>query len=205
MAKRIRKRQRTNNTGRKIAGAITRLAEVGESLAPRLDADGDPSIERVVSREDAVLFFERPEHEGDEKRRAQVRALLAIAEIGTVSAGVRASGVTRKTFNKWLEEDEFKEAFDYAMADVVDDMEEIAILRAKAGSDALMMMLLKAYRPEKFTETRKLVQTGADGGPIQHEHRLAGARDLLRTKLKALASVRQPDGSTAEVMEGSPS
>jgi len=67
-----------------------------------------------------------------------------------------------------------------------------------------MMMLLKAYRPEKFTETRKLVQSGPDGGPIQHEHRLAGARDMLREKLKKLASVRQPDGSTAEVMEGAP-
>lgn len=119
------------------------------------------------------------------RRTAQVNAgrekfLKAFAKTGNVSAAAEAAQVSRRTPYKWAEEDPaFKEAWDEAEAEAIDRLERAAWERAVEGwdeghvnnrgelysvrkySDQLMVLLLKAHRPERYRE--RLEHTGPGG------------------------------------------
>jgi hypothetical protein len=49
---------------------------------------------------------------------------------------------------------DFAAAFDAAVEEAVEELEQIARDRAKKSSDLLLIFLLKAHRPEKYRESR---------------------------------------------------
>lgn len=127
-------------------------------------------------------------------RHAEARKdafLTNLAVMGNVTAAAACvQGLSRQTVYKhWLPKDEdFKEAFDEAIQESMDRLEQEARRRAVEGvtdyvvsqgklviiedpetgervpltkkvySDTLMVLLLKAYRPDRFSERHKLEQ-----------------------------------------------
>lgn len=112
-------------------------------------------------------------------------ALIAYAQCGTATGAMRAVGMSSRTWWNWLKADkEFAAEVAAAEQAVADHLEEVARQRAVAGSDVLLIFLLKGFRPEKYRERYQHEVTGKDGGPIQHED-VTQARDRLRHRLAA--------------------
>ena len=87
-------------------------------------------------------------------QRDKENFLIAFAEKGTVRAAAKAIGVDRCAHDDWMDNDpEYHEAFERAQVDLADLLESIALKRAVEGSERLLVMLLKANRPEKFSDT----------------------------------------------------
>ena len=117
------------------------------------------------------------------------RLFLALfAALGNVSAAAEKAGVGRRTVYDWIAEDtEFKDAFNEARETAADGLELEARRRAVDGSerpvfqggkqvgtvreysDRLLEVLLRANRPEKFTERLRSEHSGPDGGPVKIE------------------------------------
>ena len=49
----------------------------------------------------------------------------------------------------------------------MDDLLEAVWHRAMAGSDSLMILLLKMFKPEMYGDRRRVEVTGANHGPIR--------------------------------------
>ena len=113
---------------------------------------------------------------------AKARFLDALSRSGVVLAAVRAAGVARSVVYQWRAADEaFRSAWLEALDDSSDVLEAEAVKRATSGttrpvfyhgqvvgevreySDALLMFLLKARRPETYR----------DQATVRHEGRVA--------------------------------
>ncbi len=106
---------------------------------------------------------------------------------GIVSAACKSAGVSRSLVYKTRDDDEkFAASWEAACDDACDTLEAVAVRRAVEHSDQLLMFLLKARRPEKFSDrTRheleamhfKVSPAGQHGTPITLERlvELAGA------------------------------
>lgn len=103
------------------------------------------------------------------------------------------AGVSRPTVYKYLRQDaDFKQRYDDAKADAIDDLQESSFERAKNGTKqirtfydkqgnvasesitiqhetALTIKYHEAYLPE-FRPPTRIEHTGANGGPIELEH-----------------------------------
>jgi len=109
--------------------------------------------------------------------------LQALARTGNIKASCLAARVHRSTvYDRRDQDQEFARAMAHALDDAVDDLEAEAWRRAREGcqrpvfyrgevaghtieySDALMALLLKAHRPEKYRE--RYEHTGPDGQPL---------------------------------------
>jgi hypothetical protein len=130
--------------------------------------------------------------------------LEALAKGSTVTIACRAAGMSRVAAYHWRKDDEdFAKAWDEAVEDGTDILEEEAKRRALVGakkavyqngkfvgyvqepSDTLMIFLLKGRRPEKFKDRVHAEHTGKDGGPIQHE---VSARNELASRIAGIAT-----------------
>lgn len=113
---------------------------------------------------------------------AKARFIEALASSGVVLAAVRAAGVSRSVVYEWRAADEaFRSAWLVALDDSSDLLEAEAVRRAARGtarpvfyrgnqvgsiteySDALLMFLLKARRPETYR----------DQATVRHEGRVS--------------------------------
>lgn len=93
------------------------------------------------------------------KRRKIFLDMLAAGN--TESAAARAADGKLRNFKKWRDEDvDFAKDWEEAIDEGTDFIEDIATERAIKKSDALMAMILKARRPEKFDRGSKLELTG---------------------------------------------
>jgi len=93
----------------------------------------------------------------EERKEIMVKFLKAYARSGIMSRSADRAGVPIKTVRRWLEKyPNFKEKFEDMQERFVDDLEMVAIERAKEKSDSLMALLLKANRPEKYKENHKI-------------------------------------------------
>ena len=100
----------------------------------------------------------------------QTAFLQAFAELGTITGACRTSGVGRRSVYDWLADDErFAREFDAARETAADVLEAECRRRGLEGveepvyyqgqvvgtvrrySDACLLALLKAYRPDRFT------------------------------------------------------
>ncbi len=80
--------------------------------------------------------------------------LLFLAEGNTVTSAARAIGVSRQAAYQYRDVDAgFKQAWDNAIEEGLDTLEDEAIRRAKKSSDLLLIFMLKAKRPEIYRET----------------------------------------------------
>lgn len=90
--------------------------------------------------------------------------LSAFGESGIVRDACAAAKVSRRELQRWLEEDEpFRVAYEDTEEDATDDLESVAIERAKQASDQLLMLLLKAKRPQKYVERAQVDVTKRNG------------------------------------------
>lgn len=93
--------------------------------------------------------------------------LAALAETANVRYSCRQAGIARRTAYDRRDRDEpFRAAWDDALEDACDRLEEIAAGRAESGSDTLMIFLLKAHRPEKYRESVRHEHAGSESQPV---------------------------------------
>jgi len=99
-------------------------------------------------------------------REAMDRFLAKLAESGNITASAKAAGVPRTTVYRWREKFKtFAAEWDDALEQACDILEAEAWRRAlNEQSDRLLMFLLKAHRPERFTErTETAIKAEIDG------------------------------------------
>lgn len=93
--------------------------------------------------------------------------LKVLSTTANVRASCKAAGIVRTYAYAAREADpDFAAAWNNALEDATDDLEEVARRRAKRVSDTLLIFLLKAHRPEKFRETVRNEHVGKDGGAL---------------------------------------
>jgi hypothetical protein len=113
--------------------------------------------------------------------RARERFIDELRASCNVSAAARAAGIPRRTAYNWRASDPaFAEAWEDAEEEAADDLEQVARDRAKAGSERMLEILLKAHRPEKFVERVRSELSGPGGSPLQVttiERRIVDPRD----------------------------
>ncbi len=79
--------------------------------------------------------------------------LAAFHNSGNVRAACEAAGVNRPYVYEVRKKDpDFARAWDTALEEAIDILEAEARVRARAGSDVLLIFLLKAHRPEKYRD-----------------------------------------------------
>lgn len=79
--------------------------------------------------------------------------LAALRDVGTILGACRAAGVSRSAVYDRRDGDAaFARALAEAIEDATDDLEQEARKRAKDGDNALLVTLLRAYRPERFRD-----------------------------------------------------
>jgi hypothetical protein len=157
-------------TGREMEGRARGTLQGGEAaveLRGELGEKADPSTERAVRTHTAAFLAKQAANDG----RQQRAYLDALGKRGTQSAGLAAARVGRETLWRWREHsDAFVQAEAAARETLADQLEQEAIRRAYHGvqrpvyqqgqlvgyvtdfSDAVLMMLLKAARPDKYRE-----------------------------------------------------
>ena len=115
----------------------------------------------------------------------KARALARYREIGMVRSACLAAGIGRRTWYDWVEEDKlFAAMVSDARQDMADELEAIALKRAKDGSDGMLMFMLKTYRPDKFRERATITPVS----PIVRE-KVARTVQAIRAQLpKELAT-----------------
>lgn len=87
--------------------------------------------------------------------------LTTLRKSGNVSQSARSAKIARRTAYARREiDEEFKAAWDEAIEEATDDLEEEARKRAIKTSDTLLIFLLKANRPGKYRETIRQEHTG---------------------------------------------
>lgn len=86
----------------------------------------------------------------DERRRI---FLEEYAKFGTQTTAAKIAGLSYNTIENWKKEDpSFAEAMKEANQMIVESLEKCAVERAKAGSDPILMFLLKALDRNKYGE-----------------------------------------------------
>jgi hypothetical protein len=150
----------------------------------------------------------------DRTPKKKAAFLASFEELHVVSDAAKAAGVARSTVYEWAEKDsEFAKAWDELVDRSTDLLEREAYRRAAVGveepvfyqgkkvgvvkrfSDTLLIVLLKARKPDMYRE--RVEHTGAGGGPVEHRMRL-DLKGLTDEQLAALEAIQPSDdaGST---------
>ena len=96
----------------------------------------------------------------DEKR---ARFLAQLADGQSIGAACKAGGFVRDTAYRWRKEDPaFAAEWDAAIEQGTDELEDVAIKRARDGSDTLLIFMLKARRKETYADLGVRRITGRD-------------------------------------------
>jgi hypothetical protein len=153
---------------------------------------------------------------GRSNRSAKKKAVLleAIAEGLTVTEAARRAGMSWRSVYDWKDADpEFAADYKRAYTAGSDIYEQEAKRRAFAGSDALLIFLMKQRDPDRFNQKMVEVRVAGDpDNPIGVEHRPTNGawiypreeltRPLLPTLIEAVAEeepeARNPDEADGE-------
>jgi hypothetical protein len=123
------------------------------------------------------------------------RAFLAAFRLtASLTKAAEAAKCPRTLHYRWLDDATYMDAFETAKEEAGQSLEDEAIRRAHEGvlvpvfykgkatgvqrefSDAVLMFLLKGFKPDKYRERGSVELTGAGGGPIEIVERLNAAR-----------------------------
>ena len=84
-----------------------------------------------------------------------------------VAEACKAAGIGRRTaYDERQRDEQFALAWADVLEEATEELEQVAVRRAREGSDTLLIFLLKAHRPAKFRETIRQEHTGANGAPM---------------------------------------
>src|SRR5215213_5022124 len=122
-------------------------------------------------------------------RTDEVRAkfLAALAEGMSIANAAGAAGTGRGAMYVWRKDDPlFAADWDEAVEVGTDLLEDEARRRAMAGSDQLIMFMLKARRPAQYKDRAVHEHVGAAGGAVQFE--VAGAREELLRRINEVVA-----------------
>ena len=96
-------------------------------------------------------------HDQEISAEQKVTFVELFRQNGNVSQTCREIGIQPSRFRYWLSSDEsFREFFEEARDQFSDELEGVATVRALAGSDKMLEILLKANRPNKYRESVKV-------------------------------------------------
>lgn len=87
--------------------------------------------------------------------------LNELREVPNVTRACRALSLTRRlVYNHRRDDPDFREAWDEAIEEGIESLEDIATERAIRISDTLMIFLLKGYKPEVYRERQDITTKG---------------------------------------------
>jgi len=122
--------------------------------------------------------------------------LAAFRTTASVRHAATAAGVARTRHYRWLENPHYAARFEQARDAAAQVLEDEAVRRAREGteepvfyqgeecatilrySDALLMFLLRGWRPERYRDRSEI--SGPGGGPIPIDSRLIPLADVLK-------------------------
>lgn len=113
------------------------------------------------------------------KRHWPKAFLAALENTGSVTAAAESAGIHRTAAYQHRKTDKaFAQEWDDALDMAADQLEDIARARAFAGSDILLMFLLKGIRPQRWRESRATLPPAELNKMIEVElKRLAAAKN----------------------------
>lgn len=154
-----------------LADEILRLAPAAAEAMLRRDGVIPSPAADAIDADDLAEFGPRLSL----KEVRQLRALKAFAIGGHVGNACKAAGVKYSAWYRWIDEDpDFARALEQAKDMLADEIEGVAITRAKEGSDTLLLALLKALKPEKYREKQTITLVSPDV-----QSRLARQADVI--------------------------
>lgn len=128
---------------------------------------------------------------GPTRRIAQPKKDLfldAFRKCGSITQAAAAAGIGRHTHYDWLGVDAaYERAFRAAEDEAIEGLEDEARRRAFAGSDVLLIFLMKGAKPEKYRDRYEV--TGKNGGPLEFD--VNDTRKQLEGKLDRLLAESQ--------------
>lgn len=96
----------------------------------------------------------------DKTAKKKTLFLSALSEGFSITGAARTAQFSRATAYRWRGEDaEFAASWDGSLEEGTDVLEDEAKRRALAGSDTLLIFLLKARRPDKYKDRYEAKQT----------------------------------------------
>jgi len=117
------------------------------------------------------------------KLQWQKAFLAALERTGSITASAKAAKVNRSTaYMERRDDPEFARLWDEHLELAADLLEDEAKRRAFAGSDVLLMFLLKGIRPQKWRESRATIPP-------------AELNRLIEEELQRIAKQKDADGS----------
>lgn len=121
-------------------------------------------------------------------RRLWQKAFLAALEsTGSVTAAAEAAKIHRRAVYTHKQNNaEFSRLWDEAIEQAADTLEDEARKRAFAGSDVLLMFLLKGLRPQRWRESR------ASMAPAELNR-------MIETELKRIAAKNEAEATSEAV------
>src|SRR6266498_3630877 len=116
------------------------------------------------------------------KRYWQKAFLAALEQTGSVTAAAEAASINRWTaYDNRRSDPEFSRLWDEALDAGADALEDEARKRAFAGSDVLLMFLLKGLRPQRWRESRATIPP-------------AELNKLIEVELQRIAKQKETEG-----------
>ena len=107
--------------------------------------------------------------------------LAALEQTGSVTQAAEAAKISRFSVYKYKREDpNFARQWDEALDMAADTLEDEARKRAFAGSDNLLMFLLKGIRPQKWRESRATIPP-------------AELNEMIETELERIAKEKETE------------
>lgn len=131
----------------------------------------------------------------DEK---ESRFLASLRDGNSVSTACKAAGFARQTpYNRRKIDEAFGKRWDEAVEAGTDGLEDVAIKRAKDGSDTLLIFMLKARRREVYADLVRNWHSGPSDKPIETNTKV----DDQRQPIDTFVSEFQPALAAAKVAE----
>lgn len=93
--------------------------------------------------------------------------LTEYSRCGLIGQSAEVAGISRSQIIRWMKKyPKFQEAYDEVQKTFIENLEQVAIDRAKEKSDSLMITLLKAYDPDKYNPKHRVDLESQKGIPV---------------------------------------